>query len=143
MLDPIEHSSLKRVAKAPKVYFADTGLAAYLLRINNVDELHESAFFEALFENYVVNAIRDSYIANGFDIDLSYFRDSNAKEIDLLLRYNNVIYPIDIGREPFVTSKLRKKFRLINDIEQDGVSRVGIGCVIGLGKRKEPLADDL
>ena len=57
LLDAVEHSSMKRVAKAPKVYFADTGLAAYLLRIGNVDELNDSAFFEALFENYVVNAI--------------------------------------------------------------------------------------
>lgn len=143
LLDPIEHGSLERVAKAPKVYFADTGLAAYLLRIGNTEELNESAFFGALFENYVVNTIRDSYIANGFDVDLSYLRDSNAKEINLLLRYNNVVYPIEIRREPFVTSKLRKKFRLLNAIEQDGVSCVGIGCVIGLGKRFEPLADDL
>ena len=143
LLNPIEHGSLKRVAKAPKVYFADTGLAAYLLRINNVDELNESAFFEALFENYVVNAIRDSYISNGFEVNISYFRDSNAKEINLLLSCNNVIYPIDIRRGAFETGKMRKKFRIIKAAEQDRVTKIGVGCVIGLGKRLEPMADDL
>ena len=74
---------------------------------------------------------------------MTYFRDSNAKEIDLLLRYNDVIYPIDIRRGTFEISKLRKKFRIIKSAEQDGVTKIGVGCVIGLGKRMESLADDL
>lgn len=140
---PIENASLKRVAKAPKLYFTDTGLAAYLLRINSTEELSESAFFGALYDNYVVNTIKNSYLANGFDVDLSYFRDSNAKEISLLLRYNDIVYPIEIKKDPFVTSRVLKKLKLLDAMEEGGALKIGMGCVIGLGKKVEQLADKL
>lgn len=100
-LRPLEHPALKRTAKAPKLYFRDIGLAAYLLHIGSVTELTQSIFFGALYEAYVYNRIRESYLAAGQKADLSYFRDSNAREISLLLREGNVIYPIDIIKENF------------------------------------------
>ncbi len=137
----IEHASLKRVAKGPKVYFTDTGLAAYLLRINNEEDLLKSTYFTAFFETYVVNAIRGSYLENGLEAGLTYFRDSNAKEISVLLKYGDVLYPIDIKKEQPNIMKLRKKLKLIAPIEKDGV-QIGNGCVISLNKNIEQLAEN-
>ena len=142
LLWPIEHPALKRVAKGPKVYFVDTGLASYLLRINNVEDLLKSTYFTALFETYVVNTLRESYLENGLAAQLAYFRDSNAKEINVLLRFNEVLYPIEIKKEPTSVTKLRKKFRLITPVEEDGVV-IGNGCVVTLGSSVEQVADDL
>lgn len=142
LLWPIEHPALKRVAKGPKVYFVDTGLASYLLRINNVEDLLKSTYFTALFETYVVNTLRESYLENGLAAQLAYFRDSNAKEINVLLRFNEVLYPIEIKKEPTSVTKLRKKFRLISPVEEDGVV-IGNGCVVTLGSSVEQVADDL
>ena len=142
LLWPIEHASLKRVAKGPKVYFTDTGLAAYLLRINNEEDLFKSTYFTALFETYVVNAIRESYLENGLEAEITYFRDSNAKEISVLLKYGDVLYPIDIKKEQPNVMKLRKKLKLIAPVEEDGV-QIGNSCVISLSKNVEQLADNL
>lgn len=142
LLWPIEHPALKRVAKGPKVYFVDTGLASYLLRINNVEDLVKSTYFTALFETYVVNMIRESYLENGLQAQFAYFRDSNAKEINVLLRFGEVLYPVDIKKEPTSVTKLRKKLKLISPVEEDGVI-IGKGCVVTLGRSVEQLADDL
>lgn len=142
LLWPIDHAALKRVAKGPKVYFVDTGLASYLLRINNEEDLLKSTYFTALFETYVVNTIRESYLENGLEAQLTYFRDSNAKEINLLLSFGDVVYPIEIKKEPTSVNKLRKKFRLIAPVQEDGIA-LGNGCVVTLGKGVEQASDDL
>jgi len=142
LLWPVEHASLKRVAKGPKVYFTDTGLAAYLLRINNEEDLLKSSFFTALFQTYVVNTIRESYLENGLVAQLSYFRDSNAKEIDLLLRFGDALYPIDVKKEQTSITKLRKKIKLLSAVEEDGL-KIGNTCIISLGTNIEKLADDM
>ena len=51
-------SITKRVSKSPKIYFSDTGLAAYLARINDAKTLEASAFSGAFMETYVMNEIR-------------------------------------------------------------------------------------
>ena len=142
LLWPIEHASLKRVAKGPKVYFTDTGLVAYLLRINNEEDLLKSTYFTALFETYVVNAVRESYIENGLVAQLSYFRDSNAKEIDLLLRYGDALYPIEIKKEQTSFAKLRKKIKLVSAVEEDGLT-IGNAIIISLGRNVEKLDENL
>ena len=142
LLWPIEHASLKRVAKGPKVFFTDTGLAAYLLRINNEEDLLKSTYFTALFETYVVNTIRESYLENGLVAQLSYFKDSNAKEIDLLLHFGDALYPIEIKKEQTSFAKLRKKIKLISAVEEDGL-KIGNVCIVSLGRNVEKLADDI
>ena len=143
LLWPISHPALKRIAKAPKIYFADTGLAAYLLRINREEELSGSAFFTALFETYVVNRILESYWGNGLEVKLSYLRDSNAKEINLLLQYEGAIYPIEIKKDNISPNKLAKKFNALAPLRSDESITVGNGCVITLGSDVSELDNGL
>lgn len=136
-LRPLEHPALKRTAKAPKLYFRDTGLAAYLLHIGSAAELAQSVFFGALYETYVYNRIRESYLAAGKKADLKYFRDSNAREIGLLLHADGVLYPIDIVKEGVSAKKLLKKFKALEPLAVEGGLTLAQGGVIGLGKQQE------
>lgn len=143
LLWPINHPVLKRIAKAPKIYFADTGLAAYLLRINSEEELADSSFFTALFENYVINSIKESFLGNGLDVQLSYLRDSNVKEIDLILQYEGTIYPVEITKDQPNVNKLLKKFNVLAPLREDKNIFVGNGCVVTLGSDVQQWEENL
>ena len=144
LLYPIDDVNLKRVAKAPKIYFNDTGLASYLLRLQTPLEIAGSAFADGLLENWVVLRLRNGYLQNGVDVKLSYFKDSNAKEINLLLHYNNCVYPIDIKKDTELSIKKQlKKFKLISNVENDAVTKIGNGCVISICREVKQLDEKL
>jgi predicted AAA+ superfamily ATPase len=86
LLEPYnEHSTLKRAVKRPKLYFADTGLACYLARLNNMEVLRNSIFSGRFVETYIVNEIIKSYKNNNKKINFYYYRDADQKEIDLIM----------------------------------------------------------
>ncbi len=86
LLEPYnEFSVVKRVVKRPKIYFADTGLAAYLSKLSNPSVLGNSIFKGRFIETYIVNELRKSYLNNGKAANFYYYRDSNQNEIDLLV----------------------------------------------------------
>ena len=144
LLYPIDDVNLKRVAKAPKIYFNDTGLASYLLRLQSPFDIAGSAFADGLLENWVVLRLRNGYLQNGVDVKLSYFKDSNAKEINLLLHYNNCVYPIDIKKDTELSIKKQlKKFKLISNVENDAVTKIGNGCVISICREVKQLDEKL
>ncbi len=144
LLYPIDDVNLKRVAKAPKIYFNDTGLASYLLRLQSPFEIAGSAFADGLLENWVVLRLRNGYLQNAVDVKLSYFKDSNAKEINLLLHYNDCVYPIDIKKDTELSIKKQlKKFKLISNVENDAVTKIGNGCVISICREVKQLDEKL
>lgn len=86
LLEPYhEHSTLKRVVKRPKLYFVDTGLAAYLARLNNPETLRRSLFAGRFVETYIVNEIIKSYKNNNKKPNFYYYRDHDQNEIDLVI----------------------------------------------------------
>jgi predicted AAA+ superfamily ATPase len=56
------NSALKRVIKAPRMYFLDTGLCAHIMRWPSAEVLERSAMDGAFFETWVVSEIYKSYI---------------------------------------------------------------------------------
>ena len=73
----------KRLIKAPKIYFYDTGLVCYLLGIRNPQELDTHPMRGAIFENLVVcEFLKHQYNFN-LNSSLYFYRD-NKKEVDLL-----------------------------------------------------------
>lgn len=101
-LRPYFSNITKRLVKTPKVYFMDTGLAAYLCRWPDAATLENGAMDGAFLETYVVTEIVKSYYNAGKPVDLFYYRDIDKKEIDLLMIEGDKIYPIEIkkGKEP-------------------------------------------
>ena len=73
----------KQIVKSPKVYLADTGLAAALLGISSAQEMQNHAYNGALFETFVITEIVKSHCHNGNKPDFYFYRDSTGMEIDL------------------------------------------------------------
>lgn len=98
ILHPYFSNITRRLVKTPKIYFMDTGLAAYLCRWPNAATLESGAMDGAFFETYVVSEILKSYYNMGKQPDLYYYRDVDKKEIDLLKADGQSVYPIEIKK---------------------------------------------
>ncbi len=98
LLRPYSSNVTSRLIKTPKVYFLDTGLAAYLCRWPDAETLQSGAMDGAFFETYVVSEIVKSYYNAGRRPDLYYYRDVDRREIDLLIPEGNRMYPIEIKK---------------------------------------------
>jgi uncharacterized protein len=80
------HGNLgKRLIKAPKLYFCDVGLAAWLIGIRDATQLASHPLRGALFENLVVLEFVKHALNQGQVPDLHFFRDSNGLEVDLVV----------------------------------------------------------
>lgn len=96
-LIPPHHKNFnKRVVKTPKLYFIDTGLACSLLGIRQENEVANSHFRGALFENYVVTELLKLKFNSGSSTNLFYWRDNKGVEVDILLDNGNTLFPIEI-----------------------------------------------
>ena len=100
LLQPYMPNMSSRIIKAPKLYFMDTGLCAYLCRWPDAEMLESCAMDGAFFETFVVSEMVKNHYANNIDPKgyLFYYRDIDQKEIDVLFVRRNEIYPIEIKK---------------------------------------------
>ncbi len=91
-----EESIVKRVVKRPKMYFFDTGLAAYLCGVDSAETLERSFLKGRFFETFIINEIRKSFMNSGIMQELYYYRDSEQNEVDLILIRNGEISCVEI-----------------------------------------------
>lgn len=100
LLQPYMSNMSNRIIKAPKLYFMDTGLCAYLCKWPDSKMLENCAMSEAFFETYVVSELIKNFFS--FNVNprdyLYYYRDIDQKEIDLLYVDEAGIYPIEIKK---------------------------------------------
>ena len=113
LLEPYSNNELQRLIKTPKLYFADTGLCAYLTRWLTPDSLREGAASGHFFENYVVTELVKNYAYARDGALISFYRDSNSKEIDVFVEENGAIHPLEIKKSANPENKLVKKFDVI------------------------------
>ena len=128
LIEPYFNNLLKRKVKAPNMYFLDTGLCAYLTRWTNPESLEISAMSGAFFETYVISEIIKSYINDGKRPPIYYYRDSDQKEIDLIINLNQKLYPIEIKKSGNPKKDAIKHFSVLN---KTGLE-IGAGNVICL-----------
>lgn len=95
-LRPYFTNITKRLVKAPKVYFTDTGLAAYLTKWQSAETLQKGAMAGALFETAAVMEIVKSYEARGRTPPLYYYRDHQGREVDVVIEQDGQVFPIEI-----------------------------------------------
>ena len=89
LLPPYFENIKKRLVKHPKLYFADTGLACYLLDIENAEQLNRDKMRGHLFENFIVMEFLKNRYNKAKESNLYFYRDSNHNEVDLILRNGN------------------------------------------------------
>ena len=114
LLPPYANNELKRLTKTPKLYFYDTGLCAYLSMWLTRDTLMNGAASGHYFENYVVTELLKNYAYAPLKVNLTYYRDSNAKEIDLFVEENGVIHPLEIKKAANPDRREVKKYELLD-----------------------------
>jgi len=98
LVRPFAPSVSKRLVKAPKMYFMDTGLCAFLCRWPTAETIENGAMDGAFLETYVVTEIIKNRYNGGALVDLYYYRDTDKKEVDLLLPIGDKLYPIEIKK---------------------------------------------
>lgn len=96
LLHPYSGNIEKRLVKTPKLYFTDTGLAAYLTKWTNPEVLAAGAASGAFFETFVIMEVVKSFTNAGIEPPLYFYRDSDGKEIDLLIDLDGAVYPVEI-----------------------------------------------
>jgi predicted AAA+ superfamily ATPase len=102
---PSFHTNLsKRVVKSPKLYFYDTGLAANIAGIRGEILKERRDLVGVLFENMIVTDIMKECLNGGVHHQLSFFRDSNLKEIDLIIELSGKQIPVEIKASMTVQS---------------------------------------
>lgn len=130
LLQPYFNNITKRAIKTPKLYFLDTGLAAYLTKWNTSDVLKNGAMADAFFENFIISEIIKSYYNKGIlELPIYFYRDKDMNEIDLLIESNGTLYPIEIKKHADPRKKDVDAFSLLDKIP--GIKR-GSGGVICL-----------
>ncbi|HOX31005.1 MAG TPA: ATP-binding protein [Spirochaetales bacterium] len=98
LVEPWHSNALTRMIKAPKLYFLDTGLAAYLTRWTSPQALEAGASSGAFFETFVVSEIMKSWHNAGKTPPLFYYRDKDRVEIDLILEADGELHPVEIKK---------------------------------------------
>lgn len=86
----------KRVVKSSKVYFADVGLAAFLLGIHTAEQAERDPLRGALYENLVIAEVNKGACNRGLRPELYFYRDSHGNEVDVLVRESGTLTPIEI-----------------------------------------------
>ncbi len=95
-LPPYHANISKRLVKMPKYYFTDTGLACYLLEINDAAQLMRDPLRGALFENMLVMEFVKHRLNQGLDPQVYFYRDSQGTEVDVIFKTGSQLTPIEI-----------------------------------------------
>lgn len=155
LLEPYTSSVLKRAIKTPKLYFRDTGLAAYLTRWLTPETLAVGAMSGAFFETFVISEILKSYSNSGIDYRycVSYYRGKDKKkvlkdgtetdaesEIDIIIEENGILYPIEIKQGVKVTVDESSAFTVLDKIEN---KKRGIGAIVCMCSQPGILRDNI
>ena len=142
LLQPFMPPGAKYIVKAPKLYFFDTGLAAYLTRWLNADALEAGAASSEFFETWVVMEIYKSYANKGIVPPLYYLRNFNGKEIELIIWQNGTVYPVAIKKSAY-PSKAVKTFAILEPVSADAKIQIGAGGIVCLIDDLLPASDRL
>ena len=142
LLEPYTNSVLKRATKTPKLYFRDTGLAAYLTRWLTPETLANGAMSGAFFETFVISEILKSFANCGIDYRycVSYYRGRDKvkvhkdgtmyekeSEIDLIIEQDGILYPIEIKKGVNISADQTAAFTVLDKIPE---KKRGMGAVV-------------
>jgi len=137
LLEPYHSNLAKRLVKSPKLYFLDTGLAAYLTEWSSPETLEAGAMAGAILETWAVSEVIRSYWHAGRQAPVYYYRDKDKKEIDLLVFRDGTIYPIEIKKTTAPTKRDVRHFPVLDKL---GLP-LGPGAVLCLTESPMPITE--
>lgn len=150
LIEPYFNNALKRVIKAPRMYFMDTGLCAHLLGWSSGTVLESGAMAGEFFETWVVGEIYKSYLNAGKKPPMYFYRDSNKKEIDVILYKDGIVNPIEIKKGTAPKDAV-KNFSVLKAVEAEPSeedyfagtahlkTKIGTGAVVCMASDMMPI----
>ena len=135
LLEPYYRNITKRMTKMPKIYFLDTGLCSYLTGWSSPEVIEKGAMNGAFFETFVVSEILKSYRHNGERPLIYWYRDTQQKEIDLLIERDGKLHPIEIKLTSNPNKSMLKHFNVLDN--------QGYGGLICMRESDIPLTEDV
>lgn len=135
LLEPYYLNITKRMTKMPKIYFLDTGLCSYLTGWSSPEVIEKGAMNGAFFETFVVSEILKSYRHNGERPLIYWYRDTQQKEIDLLIERDGKLHPIEIKLTSNPNKSMLKHFKVLDN--------QGYGGLICMRESDIPLTEDV
>ena len=130
LLQPYYGNHIKRIVKAPKLYFIDTGLACHLTKWKDAETASRGAFAGQLFETFVITEIIKSYTHRGIKPNIYYYRTKEKVEVDVLIEENGKLMPVEIKLAARVNPD---DLRGINSLKKQGLN-IGRSAIIACVK---------
>ena len=131
LLHPYSNDVLKRTIKTPKVYFYDTGLVCYLTKWSSPEVAESGAMSGALLENFTVSEIVKGYRNAGLEPYLYFYRDRDAKEIDVILEGDGKLCPLEIKKTATPDKRIVRTFGVIDK----SPLQLGTGAVLCMAEQ--------
>jgi len=116
LLQPHFVNFSKRLVKSPKIYFYDTGLACYLLRVISVDQLSEHYLRGGLFESFILSDMKKHFYNKGEEPPLYFWRDNHQNEIDCIIDYGTKLVPVEIKSSKTFNERFFEKLGYYSEI---------------------------
>lgn len=139
LLQPYHTNLSKRLVKTPKLYFLDTGLATYLSKWPNAASLEAGSMSGAILETWLVGEILKSYWHNGQEANLFFYRDTDQKEVDLLIEVGDVLYPIEFKKTASPSQNATRQFSVLNHLGKT----IGPGAILCFVEHDVPLSQQV
>ena len=139
LLYPFSKNISNRMTKMPKIYFMDTGLVCYLTKWNTPETLEAGAKSGEILETFVVAEILKSYLHNGRTPNISFYRDKDKKEINVILEENGTVYPVEIKKKTNPDKCDIKNF----DILKKAGLKTKNGAVVCLAQTHLPITSEV
>jgi predicted AAA+ superfamily ATPase len=135
LVQPYFNNALKRIIKAPKLYFMDTGLCTYLTRWDSSKSLEASMMGGAIFETYAVSEIYKNYLNAGKRPPIYYYRDTDQNEIDIIIEANGMLHPFEIKKSAAPGRESIRHFSILAKTQKE----IGPGGVICMADSVYPI----
>jgi hypothetical protein len=136
LLQPYHRNLTKRLVKTPKLYFLDTGLAAYLTKWPDAASLQAGSMSGALLETWLFAEILKSYWHNGLEANVFFYRDIDQREVDLVIEVGDTLYPVEFKKTASPAAGAARQFAVLEKLGKT----VGPGAVLCFVERDIPLS---
>jgi len=117
----------KRLIKAPKIHFLDSGLLCYLLGIQSYKELQSHSLIGGIFESFIFSEIYKCYAHSDEEAPLFYWQDQSKKEIDILIEQGGELLPVEIKSGKTLTRDHFRNLRYWLNLKDNPQKR---GCLV-------------
>ncbi len=124
LLPPFYKNFNERISKTPNLYFYDTGLLCYLLRINSSKELIRYPYRGAIFENFMINELIKNRLNQGMRSNLYFWRDQSGNEVNIIIDEGINLIPVEIKSGQTIQERYFKGIRYWNKLTQQEVGLI-------------------